>query len=771
MIGSTIGPYLIEDFVGAGGMGVVYRGVDTRLGRQVALKFLPPDLGRLESVRARFHQEARAASALDHHNICAVYDVGEAPGGHLFIVMPFYEGINIKDLLGRGTAPLAVTLELGSQIASGLAVAHRAGIVHRDVKPANVLVTSDGISKLLDFGVAKLSASSDLTRTGSALGTLAYMSPEQARGEQVTAASDTWSLGAVLFELATGQKPFRGDHETAMLYSLLNEDPPAPTSVAEDIPEALSDIILSCLDKNPATRQGDAKMVARHLCDIALDIHVSLGPDTVRDYILATADMSLVSAALPIEDDSTAPTIDLPDSAKYVMPDVEREEHIAADVDDDIVVAVTESNPVEAVPIDQASVEDYPPPTSEIRPKRVRRRILVVTVLLIAASAVSYAVIWTPPQKPTDIVANAPAESQSSDMENKVSNPTVGTAASSTTSASTQQETRATQSDTDTAKNTVPAISTPELAATSRTESSDATKQPPPTPTLPEISTPGFFSAGASMPESDVAPEFEEAPMIPVPELTGIADHTPKAIRSALEPALVPLPPGVFVMGRDGASEFEWPAHRVEISKRIMVSRFEVTVAQFRAFVAATGYVTFAERESRGSYVNGSRNPSVFWHSPEFQQTENHPVVHVTFDDAVAFADWVGGRLPTEAEWEYAARANRDGDERADPNKHAWFSHQTGDSGTQPVGRKRPNDWGLYDMQGNAWEYVSDKFEAPYTKQASQSDPQGPETGASAGRVVRGGAWNSNYVRVTVRTVAGAGFSDATTGFRIVFDR
>ncbi len=233
MIGQTVAHYRIDSRLGSGGMGIVYGAFDQQLQRRVALKFLPPHLSQDADAKQRFMQEARAASALDHANICAIHHIGETEDGQIYIVMPWYDGQTLKYRLQQGPLPEAEALAIARQVASGLARAHEAGIVHRDVKPANLMVTGRGEVRILDFGVAKLESSADLTKAGSTVGTAAYMSPEQARGERVGPAADQWSLGVVLHEMLSGRRPFDADYEQALVYAILNEDPPPVDATPE----------------------------------------------------------------------------------------------------------------------------------------------------------------------------------------------------------------------------------------------------------------------------------------------------------------------------------------------------------------------------------------------------------------------------------------------------------------------------------------------------------------------------------------------------------
>lgn len=270
MIGTTISHYRILSPLGHGGMGVVYEAEDTRLRRRVALKFLADDLSADASAVERFQREARAASGLNHPNVCAIHDIGEHDGRQ-FIVMELLEGLALNELVARGPMPVQAVLDVGIQLADALAAAHAVGVIHRDVKPANVFVTGRGTAKLLDFGLATargpdtgLSAGTaagttlELTGTGTILGTVAYMSPEQVRGEPLDARTDLFSLGAVLYEMATGRQAFAGATAGTIYDAILNREPVAPAALNPGIPSRLNDIITRALEKDRALRHQDA---------------------------------------------------------------------------------------------------------------------------------------------------------------------------------------------------------------------------------------------------------------------------------------------------------------------------------------------------------------------------------------------------------------------------------------------------------------------------------------------------------------------------------
>jgi TolB-like protein/tetratricopeptide (TPR) repeat protein len=268
LIGRTISHYEVTELLGAGGMGVLYKATDTRLGRTVALKFLPPQWSLDAAFKARFEREARAVAALDHPNICNIHEIGETEQGQLFIAMAFYDGETVKEKIARGPLAVEDAVDLAEQAASGLAAAHRAGLVHRDVKPANLMVTEEGVLKILDFGLAKTGETA-LTESGMRLGTPAYMSPEQTRGEEVDAHTDLWSLGVVLYEMLTAQRPFRGDSSTAVIHAIRHEEPEQPGELREGVPEEVAGLVLRLLSKDPKTRYAGAELLSEELATSA----------------------------------------------------------------------------------------------------------------------------------------------------------------------------------------------------------------------------------------------------------------------------------------------------------------------------------------------------------------------------------------------------------------------------------------------------------------------------------------------------------------------
>ncbi|MGE5433143.1 MAG: protein kinase domain-containing protein [Syntrophomonadaceae bacterium] len=322
MTGQIISHYKVLEKLGEGGMGIVYKAEDLKLKRIVALKLLPQSFTRDEHSKKRFLNEAQTASSLQHNNICTIHEIDELQDGGLFIVMDYYEGETLKNKISNGPLEISEITDFMIQIAEGLKKAHENGIIHRDIKPANIFITIDGTVKILDFGLAKKKDQTLLTRIGARFGTIEYMSPEQIKGEKVDLRTDIWSLGVVLYEMLTGEHPFKADYEQAVIYLILNQEPEDPKEFRSDIPEKLLRILENSIAKEREDRYEDLSYLLEDLKNvtqkeestsfqlpaprpsqsIAVMPFVNMSTDTEQEYFCDGLTEELINALSRIRD-------------------------------------------------------------------------------------------------------------------------------------------------------------------------------------------------------------------------------------------------------------------------------------------------------------------------------------------------------------------------------------------------------------------------------------------------------------------------------------
>jgi serine/threonine protein kinase/formylglycine-generating enzyme required for sulfatase activity len=679
--GTRLGAYVIEGELGRGGMGVVLRAKDD-LGRTVALKVMPREMVSDRVSLERFRREAQAVAVVEHANVVRIYTHGEVEG-YPYLVFEFVPGGTLNDRLKKqGAIPWREALKLAAGVARGLGAVHRAGLVHRDLKPGNVLLDAQGTPKLGDFGLARKQArGNSLTNAGDFVGTVAFVSPEQAGDGRVTFHSDLYSLGGMLFMMLTGSPPFEGE-DLHVITKHLTVRPPAPSSKNETIPPEVDAIVLRLLDKRPGARGGSADAVAEELEALAGPPKEtrapSRGPVIVAGAVVVAA---LGVAAFALLHGGAAPPLPPPPPA--VVP-----------------LKVVLDWPRDQTPIwDLSPVRVHGHVSPHVEGSKVR-----VNGREVAVKADAFETTLGSETAKLEVVASAPGASEA------------------------------------------------KLAQSLR-----------------RVPTPDWYTAKPR----------EERPTVPLPVgvsfLEVASDQFPvyRFEHDGVELELVYVPPGDFTMGCNDSQSNppdDQPEHLHPMPHGYYVGRYEVTWAQYFTFCDKTGH-------GRPSF------PGDWQTAPGAE----HPVVNVSWDQCGDFCQWAGVRLPTEPEWEKAARGT---DRRWFP----WGGERSnlelgivnikenvvlggvkwvdGFENTAPVGtfKKDLSPYGAYDMGGNAAEFCEDWFEAHAYDRYKSGDFSPPRQGLT--KVVRGGSWSAEFqnaytfLRVAL-TALPHNQAHSSTGFRV----
>ncbi len=740
--------YEIVRQLGRGGMAVVFLAKDARLDRLVALKLLPQEMTYDENFAVRFLREAKISANLSHPNIIQIHDV-DSRGGFYYYTMSFIDGVSLAQIIRQsGAINAKVTARLGIQVCFALQHAHEKGVVHRDIKPENILVNKKRQPIVVDFGIAKAIRDTKLSQTGMFIGTPHYMSPEQIRGDDLDGRSDIYSLGCLLYEMVTGGPPFGNLEHTALLYHQVHVVPPRPETIRPDVPAALSDIIMQALAKKSENRPASAADLGRMLHDAffaaggptdsppaeerpALKGEPALTPER-KD---AAGTVVMASPPAPVLQNASSGTVVEKPAGKMgtiIEPHKPRPHKV----------------------IEDETVQEKAPENRKRR-KPALFAFWGAAGLLLAVFGALY-LTGTPPfgKKPSDTgVVPESALSEKTAQTAEQPTPTTPSEPASDPSGgsvtATPEITSRPQPDASKPAENASEPVKPTQSPTSPANVAPTVKQPASAPVQTTQPAPAEQNKVAAAPQTETRKES------PAPAPVTPPVKTPDKLTARF--VWMNISGGTYTMG-DTVGDLRpecRPAHQVSISTFEM-TRDEVTVQQYAVFMQATGHT-----------------PPPEW-DRQLEQT-GRPVVFVSWHDAASFARWAGGRLPTEAEWEYAARGGNEGgrypwgDEPPDGRancKHpfeggaGWYKYLL-KSGSFPA-----NEYGLNDMAGNVWEWCAD-WDGAY-QGVSASNPKGPSSGAN--KIVRGGGWNSSAgtVRVAIRGGNDPATRGSHIGFRIV---
>jgi formylglycine-generating enzyme required for sulfatase activity len=705
-----LGKYEIEGEIGHGAMGVVYRARDPMIGRAVALKTMSPSLEMDEKFAQRFVSEARAAGSLSHPNIVTIYEIG-LEGNQPFIAMEFLEGTDLERLIStHAPLPLLRKLDICLQVCRGLQYAHEQRVIHRDIKPANVVVLKNGGVKLVDFGIARIVESTRASGTGKAMGTLLYMSPEHFLGKKPDAQSDQFAAGVMFYEFLTGTHPFAANEVAAIMFRILNETPGPISSLLPEFPAQLDAIFAKAVERERDQRHPS-------MDDFAFELEMltsELRQRTIAEHREA-GEQAIAAGNLALAQEAYGKILEVDPRHTEARRRLER---LAA------------------------KAEPQDPQAAAIRKGLDEARRLLQGADLAAAKGCLEAVLALDAR-------NAAATSMMAVVEQELRH-----------EIEEQERQRRIEEESRLQRERRLAAAVQKFDP-SWSESLDVGETAPvpvaATPAPPPPAEPVIHVSASVIHVSEPVIHVSEAaqtvvvpPPSPAPAVPAVPEPVHEVRANPVDGQMyVWIPDGKFLMGVSAgdneAHEHEKPQHEVTLSRGFWMGQTPVTVAAYRKFVQAT----------RG------KMPA----KPAFSQTDDHPVVNVSWDDAVAYCRWAGGRLPTEAEWEYASRGGLPDARYGMLERIAWFDKTAGGT-THRVGQLEPNPYGLFDTLGNVWEWCNDWFDAAYYKSSPAKDPRGPEKGD--GKAMRGGSWVNTpwFIRVSFRFRYLPSFRNAYLGFR-----
>jgi formylglycine-generating enzyme required for sulfatase activity/serine/threonine protein kinase len=779
-----LGHYEVLEVLGQGGFGIVVKAFDEMLHRVVAIKVMSMQLAATSPARKRFLREARSAAAIRHENVVDIHAVEEQPIPYL--VMEYVAGETLQQKLDRvGPLDVPEVLRIGQQVAGGLAAAHDLGLVHRDIKPSNILL-ENGVEprvKITDFGLARAADDASLTQSGLIAGTPMYMAPEQAQGEAIDQRADLFSLGSVLYVMCSGRPPFRASTTLAVLKRVAEDTPRPIQEIIPEVPEWLCAIVARLHAKKPEARFASAKEVAELLAGHLAELH---------------------------QHGSVQPLLNVPRTATELAPAVRKPVSSARPQARETPESGSPPDPQLLFGLWGARTNGKPRPRSPVLLAVAMALILGLIGFLLLQGFWPPRGELPPVPKAPPVVFRVEANQVWQDTGVDVVEGQVVVLDPQGTWRKGQQTCSAGGLERAAKERAVWTEGAPLLCLLARVGDEPA---PTPVRQREffkpkrsgrlfvqandldlegnndglQLTITGGLRLGDAAPPPGLtavqAADRDWQPLLARTEAPGVKPEqvreevfdycqkyagTFQAFRAGLllrklplvnsiGMKLAPIPPGKFLMGSPddeaGREAHEGPQHEVVITRPFYIGVYNVTVGQFKAFVKEKGYQTEAET-SGGAYRlfpdgDWKNDPEANWQNPGFEQTDDHPVVCVSWYDAKAFCDWLSDKegkqyaLPTEARWEHSCRAGSRtkfsfGDDDQELVQYAWYNANA-QMKTHPVGQKKPNAWGLYDMHGNVWQWTADWYGGDYYQKSPKEDPPGPSAGGS--RVLRGGDW------------------------------